>query len=432
MVGAPAMNIWYLQHYAKEPPHGHSGRPNFLATVLTERGHRVLVVAASDHHLREAPVPAPQIGRLLEVGGSRFVFLPARAYRGNGLRRTLNMLDYARGLDRLRTLVDQGAIERPDVVIASSAHLLLYPRALRLARRLDAAIVFEVRDLWPLSLVEIAGVHPWHPMVRIMERIERRAYRTADAVVSLLPNALPHMEERGLDASRFHWIPNGVWAAEWEEAEPPLPREHREAFEAVRASGKLAVVYTGSHGPPNALGQVLDLIEVPAGGRPYHFLLIGEGIQKIPLRERAQREGIDFVTFLPQVSKAEARAAIRAADVCFIGWQDRPIYRYGTSANKLFEYMMAGRPILHAISQEDDPVQRAGAGITVPACAPADLDQGLRRFAAMDPGEREGMGQSGRKYVLEHYEWSVLGRRYEEALRMAVRERRDRPAAAAR
>jgi glycosyltransferase involved in cell wall biosynthesis len=407
------MNIWYVNHYAREPTEGDSNRSTFLAGVLRSLGHNPVIVAGSCHHLRPDAVPRERSRRLLDFGGPQLFFLPTRAYRGNGVTRWLNMRDFARGISSLEQEVARGSLPRPDVIIASSAHLFTYPPARNLAARLGARIIFEVRDIWPLSLVEVAGIHPWHPIVVIMDRIERSAYRTADAVVSLLPNALVHMEPRGLDSSRFHWIPNGIWASEWqEESSSPLPAEYEREVQRRRDEGKLVVVYAGAHGPPNALGQVLDLVRVPGTKRPYHFFLVGEGILKPSLEERARREGIDFVTFLPQMRKRTARALIGKADVCFIGWQNRPIYRFGISANKLFEYLMAAKPVLHAIDGCDDPVRNSGAGIVVPPYEPRQLDEALRKLAAMSPLERQKMGERGRAHVVEHYEWSVLGRRY--------------------
>ena len=147
----------------------------------------------------------------------------------------------------------------------------------------------------------MAGVPSWHPLVKWMERLEKNAYRTADAVVSLLPNALAHMGPRGLSAGRFHWISNGVRAAEWENVGAALPGEHRDAIDALRRCGKLIVVYAGAHGPPNALDQVLDLAAVGSADRPYHFVFIGDGNLKPHLRARVAAEGIDFISFLPRV-----------------------------------------------------------------------------------------------------------------------------------
>ena len=228
------MVIWYINHYARPASRGKSGRPNLLARELVKSGHSVLVVAASHHHLSSEPVPERDLYEPQEVDGIRFLFLPTRPYHGNALGRYMNMLDFSRGISGLVPSVKSGVVPAPDVVIASSAHVFVYPPARKVATRLGARIIFEVRDLWPLSLVEIAGVHPWHPAIKWMERIEKKAYETADAVVSLLPNAMEHMGPRGLSSDRFHWIPNAVSASEWEGEPAPLPSNLQSAIELIQ------------------------------------------------------------------------------------------------------------------------------------------------------------------------------------------------------
>src|SRR3546814_20361300 len=95
------------------------------------------------------------------------------------------------------------------MVSDSSPHPDAFPATHRIARHVGARSVFEVRDLWPLSLVELAGVRPSHPLVRATAWLERYAYRHADAVVSLLPETARYMQEKGLPAERWNYIPNG-------------------------------------------------------------------------------------------------------------------------------------------------------------------------------------------------------------------------------
>jgi len=406
------VRIWYLNHYAKAPSDGVWGRPYFLARELEATGHEVVVVAASDHHTRSRAIPPEQTGQVLRVDDASFYFVRTRPYRGNGLGRYLNMMDFCRGVVRLGRRAQLGEIPKPDVIIASSAHLFVYPVAKTIARRLGVRLIFEVRDLWPLSLVEVAGVSPGHPLVWWMAQIEKDAYSTTDAVVSLLPHALDHMVARGLDRSKFHWIPNGAWAREWEGPAEPLPSEHQRVIDEVRARGQLVVIYAGAHGPPNAMEQVLELGRVGGDPRPYHFVSIGEGASKPALEARARAEGLDYITFLSRVSKGAARQAILQADVCFIGWQDIPIYRFGISANKIFEYMMGEKPVVHCVRAGNDPVAECGGGISLLPGDPVALDAALRRMHALSPAERLEMGRRGRAHVLAEYEWSVLGRRY--------------------
>jgi glycosyltransferase involved in cell wall biosynthesis len=101
------------------------------------------------------------------------------------------------------------------------------------------------------------------------------------------------------------------------------------------------------------------------------------------------------------------------ANCCFIGWQKKDIYRYGISPNKLGDYFMAGKPVLHAVAAGNDPVAEAKAGLSVEPYNPHQLDRSLRELISMGSEGRNRMGARGRQYALETLEWSVLGKRYE-------------------
>ncbi len=415
------MIVWYLNHYASFPESGFPGRPYYLCRSFVDHGHDAITIRASYHHLTDHPVENTNINQLSEHEGVNYYCVPARNYQGKGLTRFRNMVDYAHGISRLARAVSAGRLPKPDVMISSCPHPFAYPRASKLARRFKAVLIYEVRDLWPESLVETLRMSTLHPMIIWMSHIEKGAFRTAQAVVSLLPNTLDYMSRKGLDPRKFHHIPNGVSRPEWDTTPDPLPPEHQVVFDRSKAAGKLIVVYAGAHGLPNALDQILDLQRLGGNQRPYHFILIGNGVQKSALQQRTQDENIDFVTFLPRMKKSRVRAALRQSDICFIGWHPAEVYQYGISPNKIGDYFMAGKPIVHAVRAANDPVKEARAGISVEPYNPHQLDQALREFAAMKKEDREEIGARGRRYALENLEWSILGRQYVQLCELLVK-----------
>jgi glycosyltransferase involved in cell wall biosynthesis len=410
------MNIWYINHYATPLPYGPYGRPYYLVSNLKKLGHKVTVICATCHHLRQNSASLGDQYNCRNYDGVDYYHLPARPYQGNGLGRLLNMLDFSRAIKRLSQRIGRKELTQPDILIPSCVHPLVFPPAYQLAKKYNAKLIYEVRDIWPLSLVELADVSPMHPVVLWFKWIERRAYRQADAVVSLLPNALEHMAPLGLDKRKFHYIPNGINRAEWEAPFVPLPYEHQMVFQQLKEQGELVVVYAGAHGPPNALDQILDLAELnQEKNKPYHFVLIGDGIEKEKLIKRTKDESISFVTFLPKISKQQVITVLDLADVCFIGWEKKKIYKFGISPNKLGDYFMSAKPVLHAFDITDnDPVQEAGAGISVEPYNIYGLEDALQRFCAMSQAERNTMGMNGLRYALEKLDWKILGRRYAE------------------
>jgi glycosyltransferase involved in cell wall biosynthesis len=116
------------------------------------------------------------------------------------------------------------------------------------------------------------------------------------------------------------------------------------------------------------------------------------------------------------IPKAQIPALLAAFDVAYIGWQRTPIYRFGIAPNKLMDYMMARRPVLHSVEAGNDPVAESGAGLTVPPEDAQAVAQGLRQLAALSPQERAAMGERGRAFVLAHHTYPVLARRFIEAV----------------
>jgi len=410
------MNIWYLNHYATPPAIGIPGRPYALATNLQKWGHNVLIIRATYYHGIQ-PTPLDAYDRCIRYDGIDYYHIPTRIYQGNGLGRLMNMLDYSRGVRKLTTKIDKQELIKPDVLIPSCVHPLAFPPALFLARKYKAKLIYEVRDIWPLSLVELLGVPSYHPLVLWFGQIEKKAYREADAVVSLVPNAFEHMGPLGLEKRKFHFIPNGIDRHEWMAPPASLPEKHEKSILKIKGEGKLVVLYTGAHGPPNALDQILDLAQITENKpRPYHFFFIGDGIAKDKLMRRVKEEGISFVSFLPRITKAQVISVLALADVCFVASQKKDIYKYGTSPNKIGDYFMSGKPVLNTLYSagriNNDYVAQAKAGISVEPYNTRGIETALQHFCAMTFDERRHMGENGRRYVLENLDWEILGRRY--------------------
>lgn len=408
------MIIWYLNHYATPPHVAFPGRPYNLASYFNSSGHRFINFCASFHHLRKIPADADDIDRLKLFEGIPHYHLKTTRYSGNGLFRIINMLEYAYRASRLNDKINAGILEKPDIVIPSCVHIFSYLAAAHIKKLFDVKVIFEVRDIWPLSLIELAGISNHNPLIIWMRHIERKAYREADAVVSLLPEARHHMQPLGLDPQRFHYIPNGVSRAEWDGTSGVIPASHQKVFDWCKENDKLIVLYAGAHGSPNALDQIFGLKKMILDERecPFHFVLIGEGAVKAELIKQAQDQAIDFVSFLPRVTKDIIRPCIEKADVCFMPLQDSSIFRFGVSPNKLGDYFMAGKPVLYAVNAGNDPVQEAAAGISVQPYHAQQLHEALKKFSRMSGAQRHEMGARGKAYALQNLEWSVLGEKY--------------------
>ena len=404
------MNILLINHYAGSVRHGMEYRPYYLAREWVRAGHSVRIVAAAQSHLR---AQAPTLGgrALLEetIDGIHYHWHKTPAYRGNGLGRAANMAAFIAALYRSARPLAHGF--RPQLVIASSTYPADIWPARRIAALAGARLAFEVHDLWPLSPMELGGMPRWHPFIALMQAAEDYAYRHADTVISILPKAGAHMAGRGMAPHKLHVVPNGVDPAEWDAAPAPLPAPAAALLARLRGEGRLVVGYAGSHGLANALDTLLDAA-LRLRGQPLAFVLAGAGPDKEALQRRAAAAGLHHVHFLDPLAKRHMPALLARFDIAYLGWRRQPLYRYGISPNKLGDYMMAGRPIVHAVEAANDPVADAGCGLSVPPDAPAMLATALMTLAAMPPAQRAALGERGAQYARSHLDYALLARRF--------------------
>jgi hypothetical protein len=101
-------------------------------------------------------------------------------------------------------------------------------------------------------------------------------------------------------------------------------------------------------------------------------------------------------------------------DALYIGWEANPLYDYGISANKLFEYMISSKPIVHSVKAGNDPVKESGCGIF---CDPEDsqmIRKSIVKLSKQSNNSLKNMGIKGKKYVMNHHDYTVLAKKYLE------------------
>jgi glycosyltransferase involved in cell wall biosynthesis len=256
------------------------------------------------------------------------------------------------------------------------------------------------------------------PITWLLRRIERSVFAGADIVVVLLPNATDYFGGRGMAVGKIRYIPNGV-VLDTDICKPDS--SIAKLIADARAGGEAVAVYAGAHGRANGLVTVVDAAaKLLSAGAPVRVLLIGNGPEKAKLIEHAAAHDVRNVVFLPPVPKREVRAVLEMCDLAIFHLLDLPVFRYGISSNKLFDYLAAALPVVFACDSRYDPVEIAGCGISV---SPQDADAmatALQALAALTPVERRALGARGRDFIESKHSISVLASAFEDALLEAI------------
>lgn len=395
------MRILYFVQYFNLPDEPGGSRAYQFARAWARAGHEVTVVTGAVNH-KTLSVPEKYRGRLaVQERIDGFSVLRVWSYagiRGSFRRRLVNFLSYA----CTAALVGWIRGGKADLVYASSTPLTVgLPGWFNaLVRRVPW--VFELRDLWPESAV-VAGVlsaKAWS--TRAAAWLARRFYSSATLLVAVTQGIADGLVGRGVPPERVILVPNGVddWMLEAGERDVPEPEEG------------LRIVYCGAHGHMNSLDQILDAASLLRSD-PVRFVFIGDGDERERLMARARDEGLEDVEFLGAMPKREAFDHLRRASATIVTIWNVEFQRM-VLANKIFDYLAAGRPVIVGADGEmAELVGQAHCGVVVAPEQPEKLAEGIRRLLAMSPDQRREMGRAGRRYTLARYQrrdlaWRLL------------------------
>jgi len=337
--------IWIINHYAGGPTIGTGWRHWELARRWIGAGARARIFTASTEI--GGAHSAKRHGSS-EIDGVPFEFVPIPDYRGNGVGRIANMLMFAARVGAHAHRVCDRSGERPTLVIGSSPHPFVWEPAMAIARRHRATFVAEVRDTWPDSLIELFGMSPRHPFGAVCSRLATRAFRRAAMVASSLPRVTEHVEALAGRPVPTLMIPNGADLTQQPARE--VPRAVMALLESAAADGRRVLLYAGAMGRPNALDQLFLAIEsLPTHERARLFcLMIGTGTERARL-EATTKSDFPEIRFAGPQPQDVVAALMLHSHAGFIGWLNRPLYRFGVSPQKLSMMLAGGLPVIHAV-----------------------------------------------------------------------------------
>lgn len=394
-------NVWILNHYAQEPGGAGGTRHFHLAEHLQAYGWQATVIAASVEHQSGHQRLAPgEKQRCDHFKGVPFLWVRTPEYQGNGGGRMRNMLAYTWAVLQRGTTAK---LLRPDVVIGSSVHPFAAVAGALLARRFKVPFIFEVRDLWPQTLVDMGRLQEGSFMTWALRKLELWLYRRAARTVVLLPRAWEYITPLGIPKERVVWIPNGVDLS-------LFPR----STAANTAKDHFTLMYFGAHGQANGLDNVLRAmkhVERRVDGRHIRLRIIGDGPLKPSLVAQASEMGLTNVSFEPPVPKSQIPALAAQAEAFVFNLIDAPVFKYGISSNKLFDFMAAERPVVFSCDSTNNPINDAQAGLTVKPGQPETLANAICEIAATPLVQRQRMGHAGREYVEQNHGFEQLAGR---------------------
>lgn len=315
------------------------------------------------------------------------------------LKRTLDYVSFM-----VAAILASPFLPRPDVIVGTSPQFFTPCAALVVSWWRRRPFVFELRDLWPDSIVAVGAMRETLA-IRLLRKLEYFLYRRAARIVSVTNSFKRVLGANGIDPEKIAVVPNGVDL----EAYQPGPKPP-ELARLLNLEGKFVAAYVGTVGMAHGIGTLLDAARHLRERADIAFVVVGTGAQQVELAETAKKEGLSNVIFVGAVSKAEVRDYWRLCDVAVVLLRDTPLFRH-VIPSKMFEAMGMERAIVLGVKGESEGILlESGAGVTIPPEDAAALARAVTALAD-DRHLCESLGKKGRIHAAEKFNREVLASR---------------------
>lgn len=407
------MRILYVSQYFPPEMGAPAARVYELSREWVRLGHDVTVLTAFAHHPTGVKVPRDWgvLTRRESMDGVRLIrtYVYAAANKGTVKR----MASYASFMLSAAT-IGRLRVPQPDVVVATSPQLLCAAAGWFLARTLRVPFVFEVRDLWPESILAVEALNEG-TLIRTMKRLARFLYWHCDRIVTVGEGYRRGIHDRyGVPENAMDVVRNGIDTSLF----VPGSRDN-EVRKSYGWNDRFVIMYVGTHGMAHGLHHVLEAANALRDEPDKVFAFVGEGAEKDNLKRQAARWQLPNVHFIDQQSKNRIPLFYATCDLGLVTLRDAPLFQE-VLPSKIFEYLGMERAVLLNVAGEArQVVEAAEAGIYVPSGNVPALIQAIRNMAGRKE-ELEEMGRRGRRYVLEHFDRRILAKRYLEVLESVV------------
>ena len=401
------LKVWYVSKYISPPGRGTvGGRGYLLMKELALMGHNITLITSNSNHLADPPT-LDRNYMIQDMDGMRLCWVRTVKYSvAKSVRRILSWIHFEWRLFWL----PKEQFSKPDVIVVSSLSLLTVLNGLFWRMQYKCHLIFEIRDIWPLTLTEEGGFNSTNPTIKLLGFIEYLGYRYSDAIIGTMPNLREHVRQVLGYSKKTFFIPMGVDTSASISSEA-LPNHFEKYY---FPTGKFVVAYVGSIGTTNALETFFKCATIMKEELDVHFLVVGDG----DLREtfRLEYAHLKNLTFAPRIRKEMVQSLLSRCDLLYFSVHESKVWKYGQSLNKVIDYMLAGKPIVASYTGYPSMINEAACGTYVPAGNEVALKREITRYHKMNVDERYRLGAKGKAWLKQNRNYKKLANDYQNIL----------------
>jgi glycosyltransferase involved in cell wall biosynthesis len=397
------MNIWFISKYASLPLYAKApSRLYYLAKEVKKLGNYCLLITSDANHFNSYP----NTNKLYNYECQNevdIIWVKTKKYKKTAsIDRVLSWLDFELKLFRMPLK----KLNKPDVLVVSSLSIFTIIYGYFLKIKYNSFLIFEIRDIWPLTLVEEGGFSKWHPLTLLMGCVEKFGYRNADLIVGTMPNLQIHVNKRinyykPVFCSPLGFDPNSYIQAELFPNNP---------FNYLVNNDKLIIGYAGSLGIANGLDIFFETIKLMESNTNIHFIIVGSG--DLENKFRNETSSLKNLTFLSRIEHNQVNNFLQICDILFVSTKQSLVWNYGQSMNKIVEYMLAAKPIIAIYDGFPSMINDANCGVFISKRDAERLKIEFLKFATLTKQDLHKIGENGRKWIIENRTYSKLANEY--------------------
>ncbi|WP_138419844.1 UDP-N-acetylglucosamine 2-epimerase [Aquibacillus sediminis] len=411
------MKILYVSQHFPPETGAAQGRAYDMCKNLVKLGHDVTVVTGLPNY-PTGKIPKKYKGKLQyreKIDGINVIrtFLVPDTKSG-ALKRLMNYFSF------MFSSMISGAlfVRKPDVVIATSPQLFVGFSGYVLSKIHRSKFVFEVRDLW-VDFAEGLGEFKNKKLLRMAKELERFLYYKADSIVTVTKGYKQHLiDHEGIFENKIEVVTNGVEVDKFnpiksETEKDVLKKEHN-------FNDKFVVLYAGNLGAAQGLDVVIDSAHILRNKKDIVFLMIGEGVEKVRLKEKKEELDLKNVIFEDGKTKDEIQEYYNMADASLVSLKSFSLFDI-TLPSKIFDSMAMAKPVLIGVNGEGRKIiEKANAGIYFESENGKELANGVINLYE-NPNMKKQMGVNARNYAIKKFARDVLASRLDKSLRKVAK-----------
>jgi glycosyltransferase involved in cell wall biosynthesis len=403
-------SLWILDHYSSEPKYGGIARQYDFANELALRGYRVVVVSSSYSHFTHKFIYDEDC-KIIEVNDNvYYVYLRTLPYKSNGTKRLLNMLSFVYSVVHYRSRIEE-TCGKPDVVTGCSIHPFTWVAAYYVSKKYKAKLCVEVRDLWPIVWVQNRDMSKYNPIVLFFGALEKWAYKKADRIIHSMTYGDKYIcDKLGYSRDKTFWVGQPMDCERFDEfAKSKKHLIPSDIQDFIKDS--FVCVFAGYYKEYEGVYTMLEAAKMlKENGIPIKMVFVGSGDEYEGMLEYVNKHKLDNVFIGQRISKEAIPALLKQSQICMaqLAHKGNHVYEYGTSKNKVNEYLYSGACTIFGFALKDDPVATSNAGYVIEPRNSRILFETIRKVYEMPNEERKKFGINGRRYIDENHRVQVL------------------------